>query len=179
MDCALEVGLRVPNCLMSWIGVPISVEWARSERIRGSSRPAKSLVLIFLRAGLRGRRVPEVPYLVKTSRFRTLSARSRRVRGGRSKATWQIRSKGSRILTDFLGELIQRQHALGWASSSRRACLRSAARHRVRNESRLDKSLSQSLLGEVPQALGDELPVIIQVFDALGEDDCWPAPRPR
>jgi hypothetical protein len=35
------------------------------------------------------------PYLAKTLRFLTFSARSRRVSGGWSKATWQTRSKAS------------------------------------------------------------------------------------
>ena len=43
--------------------------------------------------------------------LRTFSARSRRVSGGRSKATWQIRSKGSRSLPDLRPERLE-QHAL-------------------------------------------------------------------
>jgi len=39
------------------------------------------------------------PYFVNTSRFLTFSARSRRVSGFLSKATWQIRSKGSTTTT--------------------------------------------------------------------------------
>ena len=64
-------------------------------RMRGSSRlVTPSSWYFWSRASSTARAC--LPYLVKTSRLRTFSTRSRRVSGGWSKATWQMRSKGSR-----------------------------------------------------------------------------------
>ena len=50
------------------------------------------------------------------------------------------------------------------------ACLRSAAFQRLRKSSRLAKRFFSACLGEVPQALGDELAVLVEVLHALGDD---------
>ena len=82
--------------------------------------------------------------------------------------TWQIRSKGSRSLpTSSASGSSGRPSA---SSSSMMACLRSAAFQRCRKSSRLAKRFLQGLLGEVAQALGDELAVLVEIFDALGDD---------
>ena len=103
-----------------------------------------ALVLVLLQAALRARRGPAAPYLVNTSRLRTFSARSRRVSGGWSKATWQIRSKGSRSLPTSSASGSSSRPSL--ASSSMIACLRSAAFQRLRKSSRLAKRFCSAFL---------------------------------
>ena len=71
------------------------------------------------------------------------------------------------VLAHFLGERFERQ-PLG-ASSSMMACLRSA-RSSAQEVVETGEALPQGLLGEVAQALGDELAVLVEVFDALGDD---------
>ena len=102
-----------------------------------------ALVLIFLQQGFKTARACG-PYLVKTSRLRTFSARSRRVSGGWSKATWQMRSKGSRSLpTSSASGSSDRP---SFSSSSMMACLRSADFQRLRKSSRLAKRFFSAFL---------------------------------
>ena len=50
------------------------------------------------------------------------------------------------------------------------ACLRSADLPAFEEIVEAHKTLSQRRLGEVPQALRDELAVLVDIFDPLGED---------
>ena len=80
---------------------------------------------------------PAVRPLAFTFRFLTWSARSRRVSGLASKATWQMRSNGSR--SRFSSAATRSSGRPSASSSSRMACLRSAAFQRLRKSSRLAK----------------------------------------
>ena len=100
-----------PNALMSCNDAAHRVEGRDLQHV-GVVEIEHALVAILLRAAHRARRGPAAPYLVNTSRFLTFSARSRRVSGFWSKATWQIRSKGSRSLPSSSAIGVERQ-ALG------------------------------------------------------------------
>ena len=127
-----------------------------------------AFVLHTSRAALRARRGPAAPYFVNTSRLRTFSARSRRVSGGWSKATWQIRSKGSRSLpTSSASGSSSRPSACQFLDDRLLALGRLPARQELVEAG---EALAQRLLGEVAQALGDELAVLVEIFDALGDD---------
>ena len=94
-------------------------EFDRWCRARGTGRPCSTVDLLDGVDALIGVLVEQriehgravSPYFVNTSRLRTLSARSLRVRGGWSKATWQIRSKASMSAADAVLERFD-QHAL-------------------------------------------------------------------
>jgi hypothetical protein len=108
------------------------------------------------------------PYFVKASRFLTFSARSRRVSGLASKATWQIRSKGSRSLAQFLDDGIERQ-ALGRQFLDD-GLLALGGVPAFQEVVEAGEALAQRALGEVAQGLGDELAVLVEVFHPLGDD---------
>ena len=69
----------------------------------------------------------------RQSRLLTFSARSRRVSGGWSKATWQIRSKASKSRPTCSASASRKTPVL--ASSSMMACLRSASFQALRKSS--------------------------------------------
>ena len=105
------------------------------------------------------------------SRLRTFSARSRRVSGGWSKATWQIRSNGSRSLADAPSASASKKHALlqqlvddGLLAVGRR----SSVFRKASSDGELARGSRSS--GVVLQRLGDELAVLVVVLDPLGDD---------
>ena len=110
------------------------------------------------------------PYFVNTSRFLTFSARSRRVSGLLVEGDMADQIEGIEVLAEFLGDGVERQ-ALGFQFLDDRllALGRLPALEEIVEAG---EALLQRLLGEVAQALGDELAVLVEVFDALG-DDAW------
>ena len=138
--------------------------------MRGSSRFDDALVLDTSASSASSTARACGPYLVNTSRLRTLSARSRRVSGGLVEGDVADQVEGIEVLAHFLGERIERQ-ALGRQFLDDRllALGRLPALEEIVEAG---EALPERLLGEVAQALGDELAVFVEILDPLG-DDAW------
>ena len=140
---------------------------AGSAGLRGSSRSMTPSSWYFCSSASSTARACG-PYLVKTSRLRTLSARSRRVSGGWSKATWQMRSKGSRSLpTSSASGSSGQPFVLEFLDDGLLALGGFPALEELVEAG---EALLQRLLREIPQALGDQLAVLVEILDALGDD---------
>ena len=151
---------------MSWMGVPIRSNGEIRSTCGFSRSRTPSSWYLSRRASSTARACS--PYLVNTSRLRTFSARSRRVSGGRSKATWQIRSKGSRSLptSSASGSRIRPS----FSSSSMIACLRGAPFQRFRKSSRLAKRFFSAFLVKSRRLSVTSLPFSFEILDPLGDD---------
>ena len=108
------------------------------------------------------------PYFVNTSRFLTFSARSRRVSGLLVEGDVADQVEGIEVLAQLLGDRVERQ-ALGLQLLDDRllALRRLPALEEVVEAG---EALLQRLLGEVAQALGDQLAVLVEILHALGDD---------
>ena len=136
-------------------------------RIRGSSRSMTPSSWYFCSSASSTARA-WAPYFVNTSRLRTLLGAL--APGERRLVEGDVADQVERVevLADLLGQRVEDRPS--FASSSMTACLRSAAFQRVRNSSRLANRFFERLPREVAQALGDQLAVLVEVLDALGDD---------
>ena len=152
---------------MSWIGVPIASNGAIC-RMRGSSRLSHALVLAYFcqqriehGAGLRA---VFREHVALADVLGALAAGQRRLVEG----DVADEVEGVEVLAHFLGERIERQ-ALGFQflDDGLLALGRLPALEEIVEAG---EAFLQRLLGEVAQALGDELAVLVEIFDALGDD---------
>ena len=165
VDGLLEASL-IAESLDELHGVPSASKGGIFSTLASSRLSTPSSAYLASRASSTARAC--APYFVNTSRFFTFSARSRRVSGLRSKATWQMRSKGSRSLPS--SSAMGSSGRPSASSSSTMACLRSAAFQRFRKSSRLAKRFFSAFLVKSRKALGDELAVLVEIFHPLGDD---------
>ena len=76
--------------------------------------------------------------------------------------------EGIEVLADFLGERLERQAFVFQFLDD--GLLALGGFPALQEIVEAGEALLQRLLGEVPQALGDELAVLVEIFDALGDD---------
>ena len=111
---------------------------------------------------------------MKTSRFadvvRALAARERRLVEG----DVADEVEGIEVLADFFGQRVKRQAFVFEFLDD--GLLAFGGFPALEEIVEAGEALFQRLLGEVPQAFGDELPVLVEIFDALG-DNAWPLPH--
>ena len=151
---------------MSWKGVPI-VSSGGICRIRGSSKIDDALVLIFLQqrfehgAGLRAVFREDISL---ADIFRALAARQRRL----VECHVADEVEGVEVLANFLRQRVKRQpFVFQFLDDGLLALGRFPALEEI---IQAGKALLQGLLGEIPQAFGDQPAVLIEIFNALGDD---------
>ena len=146
----------------------------RAHRVEGRNlknpRVAKiddALILIFLQqrfkhgAGLRAVFGENIPL---ADIFRALAPRERRL----VESHMADEVEGIEVLADLLGQRVEGQaFVFEFFNDGLLALGRFPALEKIIEAG---KAFLQSLLGEVPQGFGDELAVLVEIFDALGDD---------
>ena len=103
------------NTRQSWQAFPASGRDPASESLSFRSRKCPVFMYLSSRASSTSRATPL--YLLKKSRFFTLLARSLRVRGFLSKATWQMKSKSSTSVMFWSAFISSRSIPRSWSKS--------------------------------------------------------------
>ena len=157
---------RPPNCLMSSIGVPMASKGGIC-RMRGIVEVDDAFVLVFLQQGFEhgaGLRAVLGEDVALADVVGPLAAGERRLVEG----DVADEVEGIEVLADFLGERVERQ-AFGFQFLDD-GLLALGGVPAFEEIVQAGEALLQGFLGVVAQAFGDQLAVLVEVFDALGDD---------